>query len=144
MIAVDTNLLVYAHRAATPQHGDAQAALQRAVETGRGWGVALPCLAEFWMVVTHPSAARPSTPDEARGFLDLLRQDGEMRVFSPRRNLGLRLLNAAVGLGISGARIFDLQTGLIALEAGATELWTHDRSFVGPAGLRVVDPLGGE
>jgi predicted nucleic acid-binding protein len=42
---------------------------------------------------------------------------------------------------ISGARVFDLQIALTALENGATELWSHDRGFAGLPGLLVRDPL---
>jgi len=142
MIAVDTNLLVYAHRAAVSEHARARQALERAAGARSGWGVALPCLAEFWMVVTHPSATgRPSTPGEARGFLERLRRDAGMQLFVPGRSLGTRLLNAAEQMSVSGPRIFDLQIALIAVEAGATEIWSHDARFVAPAGLRLVDPL---
>jgi predicted nucleic acid-binding protein len=62
MIAVDTNLLVYAHRARTREHAAARRAIERAAAHAAGWGLPLPVLAEFWAVVTHPSAAgRPST-----------------------------------------------------------------------------------
>lgn len=142
MIALDTNLLVYAHRAAVPQHAAARAAIERAVRHPRGWGVPSPVLAEFWMVVTHPSASgRPSTPTEAAAFLDALWDGGRMLVLEPRDGFATRLVGLAERLGLSGPRIFDLQIGLCALEAGATEVWSHDHGFVAPAGLKVVDPL---
>ena len=37
MIALDTNLLVYAHRSATPEHKNAGAAIERAAASS-GWG----------------------------------------------------------------------------------------------------------
>lgn len=142
MIAVDTNLLVYAHRASVPQHSKARAVLEEAAVRPDGWGVALPCVAEFWMVVTHPSAAgRPSTPEEARGFLDCLQRDACMQLFVPSRGFGARLLTSAERSSVTGPRIFDLQIGLIAVEAGVSEIWTHDARFLAPPGLRVVDPL---
>ena len=142
VIAVDTNLLVYAHRGATPEHRAATGAIEEAMRDPRGWGVALPCIAEFWMVVTHPSASgRASTADEARGFLDALRVEGMMTLFEPRAGMGERLINLAAQVGAQGPRIFDLQIGLCALEAGATELWSHDRRFIAPPGLRVFDPI---
>jgi len=94
------------------------------------------------MVATHPAASgRPSTVEEALGFLDALRQEGMMVVLEPRAGMGERLASLAARLGVRGPRIFDLQIGLCALEHGATELWSHDRGFVAPPGLRVVDPL---
>jgi toxin-antitoxin system PIN domain toxin len=142
VIAIDTNLLVYAHRGAVPQHHAARQAIERAMRDRRGWGAATPSLAEFWMVVTHPSAAgRPSSGEEARAFIEALRHDGAMVIFEPQPRIGVRLLDLALRLGIQGPRVFDLQIGLCALEGGASELWTHDRGFVAPPGLRVLDPL---
>lgn len=144
MIAVDTNLLVYAHRAAVPEHAAARAAIERAARHPRGWGVPAPCLADLWMVATHPSASgRPSTPEEVLAFLDALRDQGRMSLLEGRPGMAERLVGLAARLGVSGPRVFDLQIGLCALEAGATELWSHDRHFLAPPGLRLVDPLRG-
>jgi predicted nucleic acid-binding protein len=43
--------------------------------------------------------------------------------------------------GIRGARIFDLQIALTAVEHGAREIWTHDQDVLSLPGLRVRDPL---
>jgi toxin-antitoxin system PIN domain toxin len=142
VIAVDTNLLVYAHRGAVPEHQAAQAALERASRERSGWGVAVACIAEFWSVVTHPKASgRPSTPDEAQRFLDALIEDGGLEVWSPGPGFGARLVQMATQLEISGPRIFDLQIALTAFDNGATELWSHDRAFVSFPGLMTRDPL---
>ncbi len=142
MIVVDTNLLVYAHRAGVPQHKASLAALEVAASDPRGWGVSVPSIAEFWMVVTHPSSVGgPSTVEEARGFIDVCCAEAGMGILVPGRAFGERLCNLAAQLEVLGPRIFDLQIGLIAQEAGASEIWTHDRRFVAPPGLRVHDPL---
>ena len=142
MIAVDTNLLVYAHRAAVPEHRAAQAALERASLDRRGWGTAASCVAEFWSVVTHPRAAgRPSTPDEARRFVRSLVEEGGLELWSPGPGFGARLGQMAAELGVTGARVFDLQIALTGFDNGATEIWSHDRSFAAFPGLRTYDPL---
>lgn len=144
MIALDTNLLVYAHRAGVPEHRAARSAIERAAADPRGWGIALPCLAELWSVVTHPSASgRPSTPAEVERFVNRLVSDGEGVVFRPREGFEARLLHEARARGVKGPRVFDLQIALIAAEGGATELWSHDRAFLVTTGLRLVDPLEG-
>ena len=142
MIAVDTNLLVYAHRRGLSEHRAAQRAIERASNDPQGWGISLQTVAEFWSVVTHPAAAgRPSVPDRATAFLRNLRQQGGMLVWTPGVGFDDRLLQLAVDLNVSGPRIFDLQIALTAFEHGAAELWTHDRSFVKIPGLRLVHPL---
>ena len=140
MIALDTNLLVYAHRAATPEHKAARAAIERAAGSG-GWGLASPAVAEFWSVVTHPAArGRPSTPRQAHAFLSALEAAGA-EVWSPGAGFSLRLAQLAADLGVSGNRIFDLQIALCAFEGGARELWSRDARFVTVPGLRLVPVL---
>ncbi len=141
MIALDTNLLVYAHRSGLPQHRAARRAIERASRAGHGFGMALPCLAEFWSVVTHPaSAGGPSSAEQARGFLAAL-VDAGARVLFPEEGFADRLLELAGRLGVQGPRVFDLQIALTAFDGGAAELWTHDRAFVAFPGIRVIDPL---
>lgn len=142
MIAIDTNLLIYAHRTAVAEHRRARRAIEAASSDPRGWGISLPSLGEFWGIVTHPAASgRPSRPAEAAGFLRALIAQGGMQVWGPGPGFPDRLLQLATDLDVSGVRIFDLQIALIAFESGATELWTHDRSFLRISGLRVSDPL---
>lgn len=141
MVVIDTNLLVYAHRAATGQHVAAREALERAGREPGGWGIAAASAFEFWSVVTHPAAAgRPSTTAEARAFIEAL-VDAGARLLSPGPALGRRVLDLADRLGVTGPRVFDLHIAVTALDHGATQLWSHDRGFVAPAGLAVVDPL---
>jgi hypothetical protein len=51
------------------------------------------------------------------------------------------IMQRAVNLSVSGARIFDLQIALIAADHGAREIWTHDLNFVRLPGIRIRDPL---
>ena len=71
----------------------------------------------------------------------MLEEDGGMLLLAQGPQFAQRLLQTATDLGVVGARIFDLQIALCALDGGATELWTHDRAFVKVPGLRVRDPL---
>jgi predicted nucleic acid-binding protein len=141
MIALDTNLLIYAHRSSVPEHRAAIRAIEQAAAGANGWAVPFPCIAEFWAVVTHPaSLGRPSTPRETERFLDNLVAAGA-KILYPRTGAMARLSKLAVRLDVQGARIFDLQIGLICQEAGATEIWSHDRNFIAVPGLVVNYPL---
>ncbi len=142
MIGVDTNLLIYAHRAGLPEHRVARRALERAASMPGGWGISQASMAEFWSVVTHPaSAGRPSSGAEAVAFLSSLVDEGGAQVWLPAPGFPERLVRLAAGLNVRGPRIFDLQIALTAFEHGAREIWTHDRRFVSVPGLRVRDPL---
>jgi hypothetical protein len=140
MIALDTNLLVYAHRSSVPQHAAAYRAIGRAASDPDGWGFSLGSVGEFWSVVTHPAAPHPSTPQRARAFLEALVHDAGAQVFTPGPGFAERLASLASRLSVRGVRIFDLQIGLAAVEAGATELWTRDRDFVACPGLEILHP----
>ena len=59
MIAVDTNVLVYAHREELPQHQQARARLVELAEGPALWGIPVFCLGEFLRVVTHPCLFDP-------------------------------------------------------------------------------------
>ncbi len=143
MIAIDTNLLVYAHRSQAQENERARRAIERASSDSRGWGIALASIAEFWTAVTHAPlvSGPPSTPREARSFLSALLNEAGGRLWMPREAFWERLVEWAEELRVRGPRIFDLQIGLTALDNGAVEIWTHDTGFVSPPGLRVHDPL---
>ncbi len=142
MIALDTNLLVYAHRSGYAEHRAARQAVERAARDPRGWGIPLPCISEFWNVATHPQAqGGGSPPPRARDFLWALTEEAGAQVWMPREGFWERLTKIAQDLGVRGPRIFDLQIGLIAFENGVTEIWTHDRSFFPLPGLTILDPM---
>jgi hypothetical protein len=126
VIAVDTNILVYAHRRGVAEHRTAQRTIERASEDPRGWGVTLHSVGEFWSVVTHPAAAgRPSSPERARAFLQSLRREGGRAIWTP--GPGFRRPAAADGRRSRRVRtrVFDLQIALTAFDHGAAELWTQ-------------------
>lgn len=142
MIALDTNLLVYGFLPGVREHAGARRAIERASDDPRGWGVALPSIAEFWMAVTHSAAVGgPSPASAAREFLDALLIEGPGTLWMPREPFWTRLLQLASDLKVTGPRIFDLQIALTAFDNGAVEIWTRDAGFVSFPGLRVHDPL---
>ena len=62
MIAVDTNLLVYAHREDSPWHAAAYARVVELAEGWAPWAIPWPCLHEFLAIVTHGRIYQPPTP----------------------------------------------------------------------------------
>ncbi len=143
MIAIDTNLLVYAHRATVAEHRRARRAIESAANDPRGWGISQPVVAEFWAVVTHAAASgRPSRPAEAAAFVRALVIEGGAQLWSAGPGFPERLIALATDRNVQGPRIFDLQIALTAFDNGATELWTRDHAFVTVPGLQIVDPLG--
>ena len=65
MIAVDTNLLVYAHRRESQVYKTAYKVLRELSEGERAWAIPWPCCYEFLSVVTNRRIWRESaTPPE--------------------------------------------------------------------------------
>ena len=62
MVAVDTNVLVYAHRVDSPFHQSADRVIATLAEGTASWGIPWPCLYEFYAIVTHPRIYNPPTP----------------------------------------------------------------------------------
>ena len=65
MIAVDTNILVYAHREDAQWHDVAHDRLTGLAEGRAPWAIPWPCLHEFLAIVTHPRIYAPPTPADA-------------------------------------------------------------------------------
>ena len=59
MIAIDTNILVYAHRSETDLHSAATAELVALAEGVAPWGLPIFCVTEFMRVVTHRRVFNP-------------------------------------------------------------------------------------
>ena len=71
MIAVDTNILVSAHRAESTFNAEAFNCLKSLAEGSQPWAIVVPCLHEFLVVVTHPKFFNPaSSPEQALAQID--------------------------------------------------------------------------
>jgi hypothetical protein len=110
MIAVDTNVLVYAHRAETALH---QAATRKLVElaAGRGlWGLPVFCAGEFIRVVTHRRVFNPpSTLEEAIQFLERVVAAPGCRILRPEAGFFELLTTVAREADARGNLAFDAQ-----------------------------------
>ena len=129
MIAIDTNILVYAHREEYPRHVEAKANIVKLAVGAAPWGVPVFCLGEFVRVVTHRRIlSPPSTLEQAVAFLDRLNESESYRVLLPDVDY-FSDLKAALALG--GARgnlAFDAQIAALCARHGAT-LLTADHDF---------------
>jgi uncharacterized protein len=130
MIAVDTNILVYAHRAEFSQH---ERALKRLSDLAQGaalWGVPVFCLAEFVRIVTHPRILmQPFTPDEAVTTLGNLLESPSLSVLHPGERFW-PLLQEAIREGRAGGNLaLDAQIVALCREHGVRALLTEDRDF---------------
>ena len=130
MIAVDTNILVYAHRAEMAQHERAQGRLRALAEGDELFGVPVFVAAEFLRVVTHPRVFRPpSSMAVAQAALDAVLDSPAARLLLP----GPRhrpLLAAAIAEGAAtGNLVLDAAIVATCREHGASSILTNDLDF---------------
>ncbi len=142
MIAVDTNVLVYAHRSEAEWHDRAAARVRELAQGRSPWAIPWPCIHEFLAIATHPRIWDPPTPIEAAvdqveawlesPSLELLAEDadhwGSLRV----------LLEAG---RVAGPRVHDARIAALCLAHGVRELWTADRDFSRFPALTTTNPL---
>lgn len=142
MIAVDTNILVYAHRQDSEFHAAAAAALTELAESPAPWALLWPCLHEFYSVVTHPRIYDPpSGPDQAIRQISVWLGSpsavplSEGDAYWPQ----LQLLLAAAK--VTGPLVHDARIAALCLSHGIRELWTADRDFSRFPRLKTANPL---
>ena len=129
MIAVDTNILVYAHREEYPRHAQAKAAILELAASPGPWGVPVFCLGEFVRVTTHRKIHNPpSSLEVAVDFLDRLCALGNFRVLGSDVEYWDDLKAALEHAGARGNLAFDAQIAAVCTRHGAT-LLTADRDF---------------
>ncbi len=144
MIAVDTNILIYAHREESPHHEAAARCLGQLSEERVSWAIPWPCLHEFLAVVTRARIYDPPTPiaialDQVEAWLE----SPTLILLSESEQHWSALREVAVASRITGARIHDARIAAICQEHGVRELWSADRDFSRFAGLRTRNPLIG-
>lgn len=131
MIAVDTNVLVYAHREElAAQHPLALAWLKRLAEGAAPWGLPVFCIGEFVRVVTHPRLFDPpSTLAQAAAAVEALLASPSLRVLFPGDDYPANFLKCAREADARGNLAFDAQIVAVCREHGCTALLTLDRDF---------------
>ena len=142
MIALDTNILVYAHRPDSPWHQAASEAVRELAESGAAWAIPWPCLHELVAIVTHPRIYKPPSSlsqaiDQVEAWLESpsLHLLGEGASHWPTLRDLLRRGRAA------GPLVHDARIAAICRDHGVQELWSADRDFLRFPNLRVRNPL---
>ncbi len=142
MIALDTNVLVYAHREDSPHHEAATRALTDGVAAAGGVAIPWPCLHEFLAVVTHPRIYDPPTPVvTALSAVQALVDAPSIHVIGEGAS-HLEWLTDLLKSGAAvGPRVHDARIAAICLAHGVDALWSVDRDFSWFPSLKVVNPL---
>ncbi len=144
MIAVDTNVLVHAHREDSAFHDRAAACLRELAEGRTSWAIPWPCLHEFLAIVTHPRVFAPPTQTAvALEFVRELQASPSLTLLSESGAYWERLSALLLAARIQGPRVHDARVAALCLVSGVSELLTADRDFGRFPELRVRNPLVG-
>ena len=142
MIAVDTNLLVYAHRPEMPFHERSRQVLTKAVAASEPVCIPWPCAHEFLAVVSNPRIFRDPTPmdvalDAVKRLLASL-SGGFLAEGVGYLDALERIARPAL---VQGALVHDARVAALCLFHGVRVLWSADRDFSRFPELTVVNPL---
>ena len=139
MIAVDTNILVYAHRQEMPAHQTATKRLRQLAEGTAPWALPVFCIGEFVRIVTHSRVFRPpSALDKSLGFIEHLLGSPTTRLLLPGPEFPTHFANVCREAGVRGNLAFDAQIAAICLEHGVHEIITEDRDFSRFRGIDIM------
>ncbi len=142
MIALDTNILVYARRAELPRHKKARALLAKLAQGSTPWALPWPCVYEFLRVVTHARVFDPPTElDAALEDLESLLASPSLVLLGPGPAHVSHMVRALDEGRATGNLVHDAHIAALLVEHGVRELWTLDRDFTRFSGIRVVNPL---
>ena len=130
MIAVDTNILIYAHRGETDLHDTAASQIIALAEGAERWALPVFCVTEFLRVATHRRVFNPpSTLAQAVAFIDGIIAAPNCELVLPGPEYLDRLFVAARHADAHGNLIFDAQIAALCLEHGIDNILTNDRDF---------------
>lgn len=142
MIAVDTNILVYAHRADSEWHARAAVAIAQLANGSAPWAIPWPCVHEFLAVVTHPRIFSPPSPlaracDQVEAWLE----SPSLTMLGESPSYWATLRELLLGGKVAGPMVHDGRIAALCGNHGVAELWSADRDFGRYGALTVRNPL---
>jgi len=144
VIAVDTNILVYAHRRDEQWHDRAADCLRSLAEARTAWAIPWPCVHEFLAVATHPRIHAPSTPlADALEQVDAWIESPSLLLLGEGAEHWPTLRPLLATGRVAGPKIHDARIAALCLAHGVRALWTVDRDFSRFPTLQAVNPLVG-
>lgn len=143
MFLPDVNVLIYAHRAESPDH-TLYADWLRAVATGpEPFGLSELASSAFVRIVTNPKIwTEPTTTEDALRFIDNLRSRSNARLLTPGARHWELFSKLCLAARAKGKLVADAYHAALAIEHGC-EFITCDSDFARFAGLRQRHPLVG-
>ncbi|MBV9023495.1 MAG: type II toxin-antitoxin system VapC family toxin [Streptomycetaceae bacterium] len=141
MIVPDVNLLLYSVITAFPQHENAHAWWEEALNSTMEIGLSSPAVFGFVRIATNPRVFTPPlTVEETTTYISTWLQQPNVRFLTP----GPRHLEIAFdllkGVGTGSNLTTDAQLAALAIEHNA-EMYSTDTDFARFSGVRWINPL---
>lgn len=142
MIAVDSNILVYAHRRDSHWYESARAAMTDLAEGTSPWAIPWPCVHEFLAVVTRPRIySPPSSLAEAQAQVAIWLESPTLLLLSEGDGYWDTLAAVLRKSRAEGAKVHDARIAALCIHHRVKELWTADRDFSRFPALATRNPL---
>ncbi len=142
MIAVDTNILVYAHRADSSWHEPASSVITELAEGQSPWAIPWPCIYEFLAIVTHPRIYKPPTPvEDALVQVDRWLESPSVHLISDDDAFFEVVRPIVKASGVRGGAVHDARIVALCVYHGVKKLLTADRDFSRFPQVRTENPL---
>lgn len=142
MIAVDSNVLVYAHRADSRWHEPARQLIRELAEARARWAIPWPSIHEFLAITTHPGIYDPPTPlDVALDQVSAWLEAPSLILLSESDGYAELLERALRQSEATGPRVHDARIAALCLYHGVDELRSADRDFGRFPDIKVRNPL---
>ncbi len=145
MIAVDTNILVYAHRQESAAHRAAACIMRELAEESRVWAIPWPCCYEFLSIVTNRRIWKDmaTSPEHAWRQLRAWTDSPSNRLLGETDDFLEVFGELCRRPNVRGPVVHDARVAAICLIHGADVLLTCDRDFRVFPELPTRDPLRG-
>lgn len=146
MIAVDTNLLVYAHRRESRHHAAAVSIIRGLAEGNDVWAIPWPCCYEFLSVVTNRRIWKESatTPEQSWRQLAAWTSSPSVRLIGETEDFTQILERFVLRPRVIGGVVHDARIAAICIAHGVEALLTRDRDFSLFPELRTRNPIPDE
>jgi uncharacterized protein len=142
MTAVDTNVLLYAHKRHILFHEAAQRVIRELVERNEPWAIPWPCIHEFYAAASNPRIFPER--DAAHGAIEQINiwfEAPNLQMIGETNEHWETLSRVLTESKVVGGATHDARIAAICIENGVRELWTADRDFAKFKGLKSSNPL---
>ena len=143
MLAIDTNVLVYAHRREVPEHEVARDLLRSLAEGTQPWAIPWPCLYEFFSVVTNPRIWKGAASTQVQAWAQMTAWSAapSLRLLAEPKDFIENLADFAQRPRVRGPVIHDARIAALCITHGIETLVSRDRDFSLFPELEIQNPF---